>query len=94
MPVRQMESLRGSVRPTRQHDSLHGLPSHPSRMPLLVDRRELSQMCDVPTKDELRAFLHKQIAECRQHRPEDVDGLLEKLHDIDGTHSFVEQVLG
>jgi hypothetical protein len=48
----------------------------------------------VPTIDELRAFLHKQIAECRRHRPEQVDDLLEKLHKIDETHAFIEQTVG
>jgi hypothetical protein len=48
----------------------------------------------VPTIDEVRAFLHKQIAECRQHRPEDVDGLLEKLYRIEETHTFIEQTIG
>lgn len=51
-------------------------------------------MSSVPTIDELRAFLHKQIAECRQHRPEDVDDLLEKLYSIEETHAFIEQTVG
>lgn len=46
------------------------------------------------TIDELRAFLHKQITECRAHRPEAVDDLLEKLHAIDETYAFLEQTLG
>jgi hypothetical protein len=49
---------------------------------------------EVPTIDDVRAFLHKQIAECRQHRPEDVDDLLEKLHNIEETHAFIEQTIG
>ena len=48
----------------------------------------------VPTMDELRAFLHRQIAECRQHRPGQVDDLLEKLHGIEETHAFIEQTIG
>ena len=48
----------------------------------------------VPTIDELRAFLHKQIAECRRHRPECVDDLLDKLHNIDETYKFIEQTIG
>lgn len=57
-------------------------------------RRDPTMSGEVPTIDELRAFLHKQIAECRQHRPEDVDGLLEKLHSINETHAFIEQTIG
>lgn len=49
---------------------------------------------DVPTINEVRTFLHKQIVECRQHRPEDVDGLLDKLHFIEETHAFIEQTIG
>ena len=44
--------------------------------------------------DELRAFLHRQIAECRRHRPDAVDDLLEKLHAIEETHAFIEQTVG
>lgn len=49
---------------------------------------------DTPTIEELRVFLHNQIVECRQHRPEDVDGLLEKLFNINETHAFIEQKYG
>lgn len=48
----------------------------------------------VPTIDEVRKFLHKQITECRQHRPEQVDDLLDKLHSINETHAFIEQTIG
>ena len=52
-----------------------------------------------PTVDEMRAFLQKQIAEVRamgQREGEDVtarvDDMLEKLHNIEELHAFVEQV--
>ncbi len=46
------------------------------------------------TKEEVKNFLEKQIAECRKHRPEQVDDLLDKLIDLDVTYAFVKQVTG
>lgn len=49
----------------------------------------------VPTPDELRAFLSKQIAEARRmNEPDRVNDLLDKLADLDSTYAFIEQVLG
>jgi hypothetical protein len=56
---------------------------------------------DVPTVDQVRAFLHKQIVEVRamgQREGEDVtdrvNDMLEKLHTIEDTHAFIEQTMG
>lgn len=56
---------------------------------------------EVPTIEQLRAFLHKQIAEVRamgQREGEDVtdrvNDMLEKLHGIEETHAFIEQTIG
>ena len=52
-------------------------------------------MSDVPAIDELRKFIHHQIAEHRMlGNDRSVDELLEKLHNIEETHVFVEQTIG
>ena len=58
-------------------------------------------MSEVPTVEELRAFLHRQIAEVQamgQRENEDVtdrvNDMLEKLHHIEETHAFIEQTIG
>jgi outer membrane cobalamin receptor len=54
---------------------------------------------DAPTLEEVRTFLHKQIAEVRamglregENVTERVNDMLEKLHDIETTHAFAEMV--
>ena len=59
----------------------------------LSDRSNMAER--VPTPDELRAFLSKQIAEARRmNEPDRVNDLLDKLADLDSTYAFIEQVLG